>query len=185
MSNGDMSAEYKAAKAKAKALRPWYKKKRFWFLVFVALATVSAATSKQSDPLTSSNSNQSTSTATKQSTSTATNDQSAVDSTSDQSSSTNETLGEKNARLKAADYLSFDSFSRSGLIKQLEFEGFTIEESTYGVDSQNADWDAEAVKKAADYLQYDSFSHSGLVDQLEFDGFTATQAEYGVTSSGL
>ncbi|WP_240666792.1 Ltp family lipoprotein [Longirhabdus pacifica] len=34
----------------------------------------------------------------------------------------------------AEQYLQFSSFSRSGLITQLKFEGFTTEEATYGVD---------------------------------------------------
>jgi len=39
------------------------------------------------------------------------------------------------AAKKAAEYLSFESFSRSGLIKQLEFEGFTQAQAEYGADS--------------------------------------------------
>ena len=37
------------------------------------------------------------------------------------------------AAKKAESYLSFSSFSRSGLIEQLEFEGFTKEQAEYGV----------------------------------------------------
>ena len=37
--------------------------------------------------------------------------------------------------MKAAkDYLDYSSFSRSGLIEQLMFEGYTAEQATYGVD---------------------------------------------------
>ena len=43
------------------------------------------------------------------------------------------TVSQENAVDKAADYLSYSSFSRSGLIKQLKFEGFTTEQATYGV----------------------------------------------------
>jgi len=96
-----------------------------------------------------------------------------------------ETVSQANAREKAASYLSFSAFSRTGLIKQLEFDGFSSQDATYGVDKQNADWNAEAVAKAKDYLSFTSFSHSGLVGQLEFDGFTAAQAEYGVSHNGL
>ena len=39
------------------------------------------------------------------------------------------------AALKAAQYLDFQSFSRSGLIDQLLFEGFTQEEAEYGVST--------------------------------------------------
>jgi hypothetical protein len=41
----DAKAEAKAAIAKAKALRPWFKKKRFWLLGIVGIIVVFAATS--------------------------------------------------------------------------------------------------------------------------------------------
>ena len=41
-------------------------------------------------------------------------------------------LEQKNAVKKAESYLSFSSFSREGLIDQLEFEGFTHDEAVYG-----------------------------------------------------
>ena len=34
----------------------------------------------------------------------------------------------------AKDYLDYSSFSRSGLIDQLEFEGYTKKQATYGVN---------------------------------------------------
>ena len=77
------------------------------------------------------------------------------------------------------------AFSYSGLIEQLEFEGFSTEDATYGADNCGADWMVQAEKKAKKYLDYTSFSHSGLVEQLEFEGFTPEQAEHGATSQGL
>ena len=85
----------------------------------------------------------------------------------------------------ASDYLRFMGFSRSGLIKQLEFEGFSNADATYGVDAQNADWNAQASRVATSYLKSMSFSRSGLISQLIFEGFTQSQAEYGVNSVGL
>ena len=38
------------------------------------------------------------------------------------------------AAKSAESYLDNMSFSRSGLIEQLEFEGYTTEQATYGVD---------------------------------------------------
>jgi Host cell surface-exposed lipoprotein len=96
-----------------------------------------------------------------------------------------ETVGQKNARQKAASYLDFMAFSSSGLIEQLEFEGFSTEDSAYAVFVSNVDWNDQAAKKAADYLDFTSFSHSGLVEQLVFEGFTQEQAEYGVSTTGL
>jgi hypothetical protein len=96
-----------------------------------------------------------------------------------------ETVSQTNARQKAADYLDYTSFSRSGLIDQLLYEGFSTEDATYGVDALGVDWMAQAAGKAADYLEYTSFSHSGLIDQLLYEGFSQAEAEYGVSTTGL
>ena len=94
------------------------------------------------------------------------------------------TLGEKNAAKKALDYLTYTSFSYSGLVEQLKFEGYTQEEAVYGVDRCGADWNKQAALKAKQYLDYTSFSRDGLIAQLEFEGFTPEQAEYGVQAVG-
>ena len=94
-------------------------------------------------------------------------------------------VSQKNARRSAESYLEFSNFSRSGLIHQLKFEGFSEPDATSAVDSLNVDWNEQAAKSAADYLEMSSFSHSGLVHQLEFEGFTPQQAEYGVGTTGL
>lgn len=96
-----------------------------------------------------------------------------------------ETVSQGNARQKAAEYLDYTSFSRSGLIEQLKFEGFTQDDAAYGVDALNVDWNEQAAKKAAEYLDYTSFSRSGLIEQLVFEGFTQAQAEYGASTTGL
>jgi hypothetical protein len=96
-----------------------------------------------------------------------------------------ETVSQSNAKKSATSYLKYSSFSRTGLISQLEFEGFSILDATYGVDSQNADWNAQAAKSAKSYLKVSSFSRIGLIDQLVFEGFTQAQAEYGVSTTGL
>lgn len=95
------------------------------------------------------------------------------------------TLGERNALAKAKSYLSHSSFSYKGLIHQLEFEGYSAEEATYGADHSGADWNEQAAKKAASYMKHSSYSRSGLIHQLEFEGFTTEQAEYGATSVGF
>jgi hypothetical protein len=94
------------------------------------------------------------------------------------------TLGEKNALRTALDYLNYTSFSYSGLVEQLEFEGYTHKEAVYGADNCGADWNEQAALMAEDYLDYSSFSRDGLIDQLEFEGFTRQQAEYGVQAVG-
>ncbi len=97
----------------------------------------------------------------------------------------NETVSESNAREKAESYLSLMAFSRSGLITQLEFEGFSNQDATYGADAVNANWNEQAAKKAASYLDTMAFSRSGLMTQLLYEGFTEAQASYGVATTGL
>lgn len=94
------------------------------------------------------------------------------------------TMGEKNALKKAQDYLAFTAFSYTGLIDQLEFEGYTYQEALYGVNNCGADWNEQAAKKAAQYLEFMAFSRQGLIEQLEYEGFTHEQAVYGVTQNG-
>lgn len=95
-----------------------------------------------------------------------------------------QTTGEKNAAERALDYLAYTPFSYSGLVAQLEFEGYTPKEAVYGVDRCGADWNEQAALMAEDYLDYMAFSYSGLIAQLEFEGFTHQQAEYGVQATG-
>jgi len=94
------------------------------------------------------------------------------------------TIGEKNALSKALSYLDYSAFSYSGLVKQLEFEGFTYQEAVYGVDNSGADWNEQVALKAQSYLDYSAFSRQGLIDQLKYEGFTQEQAEYGVKAVG-
>lgn len=95
------------------------------------------------------------------------------------------TVSQQNAVRKAASYLDYTAFSRTGLIHQLEFEKYSTDDATWAVDRVTVDWNAQAAKKAKSYLEYTSFSRSGLVDQLLFEGFTPEQAEYGASTTGL
>lgn len=111
--------------------------------------------------------------------------QSLVDefqSTTDEDESA--TVGEKQALGKAYDYLEYTAFSYTGLIEQLEFEGFSNSEATYAADNCGADWNEQAALKAQQYLEYSTFSRSELIDQLEFEGFTHSQAVYGAEQNG-
>ena len=62
----------------------------------------------------------------------------------------------------------------------MEFEGFTIEEAIYGVETLTVDWFEQAALSAQNYLEFSSFSRQGLIDQLVFEGFTPEEAIYGV-----
>ena len=91
-----------------------------------------------------------------------------------------ETQTQRQARLMARDYLDNSAFSRSGLIEQLKYEGFSTQAATYGVDHVTVSWYRQALLSAREYLGNQHFSRSGLVDQLKYEGFTWSQAVYGV-----
>lgn len=93
------------------------------------------------------------------------------------------TTGQKNALKQAENYLDYTAFSRSGLIEQLEYEGYSTEDATFAVDKCTVDWNEQAAKKATEYLEFSSFSKSGLIDQLLYEGFTQEQAEYGANAA--
>lgn len=94
------------------------------------------------------------------------------------------TLGEQNALKSALSYLRSSSFSKKGLIKQLEYEEYTKEEATYAVENCGADWNEQAEKTANSYMKSGSFSRSSLIKQLKYEGYTQKQAEHGADSVG-
>ena len=94
------------------------------------------------------------------------------------------TMGEKNALHTAMDYLDYSAFSYSGLIDQLEFEGYTNAEATFAAKNCGADWNEQAAICAKSYLEFTSFSRQGLIEQLLYEGFTQSQAEFGVQAAG-
>jgi SOS response regulatory protein OraA/RecX len=92
------------------------------------------------------------------------------------------TISQQNASRKAASYLRNSAFSRSSLIAQLEYEGFSNADATYGTDSLKVNWSDQAIKKAASYLRNSSFSRSSLIAQLEYEGFSNADATKGTDS---
>jgi len=94
------------------------------------------------------------------------------------------TTGDREALADARQYLGFEAFSFQGLITQVEFDGFSKVQATYGVEHSGANWSREALLSAKQYLTTQAFSRAGLITQLEFDKFTAAQANYGVALCG-
>ena len=109
-------------------------------------------------------------------TSNTTNNNSSQNSSSENDGTT---MGERMALSSAKNYLRTMGFSKKGLIKQLEFEGYSTEEATYAVNNCGANWKEQAVRVAKNYLNTMSFSKQGLINQLEFEGFTSEEASYG------
>ena len=105
-------------------------------------------------------------------------------STNNSSSNKTPTVGENNALISAKQYLNTMAFSYSGLIEQLEYEGYTNSEAIYAVNNCGADWYEQAELSAKEYLDVMPFSRQGLIEQLEYEGFTHSQAVYGVEQNG-
>ena len=95
------------------------------------------------------------------------------------------TVSQENAIESAQNYLSTQAFSESGLIEQLEFEGYSKDDASFAVSHIEVDWNEQAARSAANYLDTMPFSRSGLIEQLEFEGYTHSQAIYGVDQTGL
>ncbi|MGI6217177.1 MAG: Ltp family lipoprotein [Coriobacteriales bacterium] len=96
------------------------------------------------------------------------------------------TVSQQNALRSAESYLSTNmAFSYSGLVEQLEYEGFSHEDATYAADNCGADWYEQAEKSAESYQELFGFSRSEMIEQLEYEGFTADQAAHGADSVGL
>lgn len=93
-------------------------------------------------------------------------------------------IGKQNALAAAKLYLNSSAFSRSGLIDQLKYEGYTDDEAAYAVGHCGANWEEQAVRMAKQYLDTMPFSKSSLIEQLEYEGFTHEQAVYGVEQNG-
>lgn len=67
------------------------------------------------------------------------------------------TASQEQAVRKAEQYIDFAAFSRSGLIKQLKYEGFSGGDAKFAVDHIDVDWMEQAALKAEDYLEFTAF----------------------------
>jgi cytoskeletal protein RodZ len=95
------------------------------------------------------------------------------------------TIAQENAVGTAESYLDYSGFSKKGLIKQLEFEGYKAKDITAALATMKVDWNAEAAESARSYVDYSHFSRNGLIKQLKFEGYTSKQAVHGADSVGL
>lgn len=103
----------------------------------------------------------------------------------DESDEPEMTVAQEQAVRAARNYLDFMAFSKSGLIGQLEFEGYSTADAEFAVEHVDVNWRKQAALKAQSYLDMMPFSRSGLIDQLIFEGFTRKQAEHGADAVGL
>lgn len=96
----------------------------------------------------------------------------------------NVSFGQENALKTAKQYIKIMPMSFDGLVEQLEYEGYSSEESRYGAENCGADWNEQAIKTAKRYIDLSGFSYSSLVEQLEYEKFTHDQATYGADNCG-
>ena len=170
----DAKSEAKAEKARAKALRPWFRKKRFILplIGLVLIVVIAAVSAGGSDPAPKKSLPESTTSA-------------SVPAPVEEDVS----ISQRNALGKAESYLKYQPMSRQGLINQLtaKVEGFSTADATYAADKVGADWNEQAAKKAELYLKQQNFSKDGLIAQLvsPAEGFTPEQAAYGVSKAGF
>lgn len=95
------------------------------------------------------------------------------------------TVSQENAIRKAESYLDFTAFSKSGLIDQLEYEGYPTEEAEFAVENIEVNWKEQAVNSAESYMSHSAFSRQGLVDQLIFEGHSEEHANHAADQVGL
>lgn len=164
--------------------KPFYKMWWFWVIaVFVVIVALSAGANEETD------SKDKGVQQAEETTNTAEVNNGAAESeqttnTDAENDYANVTTGQKNALRKAEAYLSTMAFSHDGLVKQLEYEGYSNEDSIYGADNCGADWNEQAAKKAESYLDMTAFSRDGLIEQLEYEGFSHEQALYAAEANG-
>lgn len=179
-----------AAKAHRKAMRPWFKKKRFILpLALIALVVFVSVLNGGNDPA-------QTTAAPAAPASSQPASEPAAAPTSEEPEPAEEPEGslsveEQNAVGAAQSYLEFSAFSRKGLIEQLSSDagdGYPKKVATKAVDSLDVDYKEQAAKAAKNYLEVSNFSRQGMIEQLSSDagdGYTKAQAEYGAKQAGL
>jgi colicin import membrane protein len=94
-------------------------------------------------------------------------------------------VSQESAVRKAEAYIDMGGFSKTGLIKQLEFEKFSKKDSAFAVENIDVDWKEQAKIKAEAYMDMQGFSRQGLIEQLKYEGFTDEEANYGADQVGL
>lgn len=95
------------------------------------------------------------------------------------------TENQQKALDKANEYVDTLPLSRDGLIKQLEYDGYTTDVATYAADNCSANWNKEAKEMAEQYMDSTTYTYKDMVQQLETEGFTKDQAKFGAKAVGL
>jgi hypothetical protein len=87
---------------------------------------------------------------------------------------------------RAKSYLESGAISKKGLVRQLEYEGFSRADAKFAVKYLAPDWDEEAVEAAENYVRFESFSKKSLIELLTTkELFTSPQAKLGARAVGF
>lgn len=170
-------ADHKAAKAYAKATRPWYKKKRWWAAGLLLIIVIASAGS-------GAGTDNSTNTASENISQDSQSEKPAAQEKPAAEEKPETTSGQKRALQSAENYLDLSGMSKAGIIQQLSSsagEGFSKADATFAANNVDADWKQEAVEAAKNYLDISPMSKDALIQQLSSaagDKFTPTQARY-------
>jgi hypothetical protein len=185
----DAKADAKAAKAYSKALRPWYRKKR-WILsigLVLLMVPVSLGSSGSGDGDRTGGTSGASSNDGGGGASGASTEKPSAQEAPATEEEPEMTSGQENALQSAQGYLDIGGFSKAGLIGQLSSsagEGFSKADATFAANNVDVDWNEEAVESAQGYLDMGGFSEAGLIDQLSSaagEEFTPAQARYAVS----
>ena len=95
------------------------------------------------------------------------------------------TENQQKALDKANEYVDTLPLSHDGLIKQLEYDGYTTDVATYAADNCSANWNKEAKEMAEQYMDSTTYTYKDMVQQLETEGFTKDRAKFGAKAVGL
>lgn len=95
------------------------------------------------------------------------------------------TAAQLSAIADARAYLQIAPFSRTGLMAELEYDGVSIPDARFAVDSLEIDFSEQAATQASRYLAHAPFPCDGLIEQLEAVAFLTEQATAGAESTGV
>lgn len=172
-------ADHKAAKAYAKAMRPWCVKSRWWAVGLLLIIGIASAGCGADSDNSGSNVSQNTKSEAAHEESTAAEKPAAA-------KKPEMTSGQKRALQSAEQYLDLTGMSKAGLIEQLSSPagaGFSKSDATYAAGHVEADFKKEAVESAKSYLDISPMSKDALFEQLTSSAggkFTPAQARYAV-----
>ena len=95
------------------------------------------------------------------------------------------TENQQKALDKANEYVNTLALSHDGLVKQLEYDGYSTDVATYAADNCDTNWNKEAKEMAEQYMESTTYTYKAMVQQLQAEGFTKDQAEFGAKAAGL